>query len=85
MKFVAQQCLRLVENNFSLVFKTFRKHYKLVPLEVFGSDPYKTLVSTVMSARTNDDTTLAASKRLFAKAPDLKSLGQLDQLEISNF
>jgi len=68
--------------NFALTFKVFRKNYVLVPLEVFGNDPYKTLVSTIMSARTNDDTTLAASKRLFSKAPNLKSLDQLDQLEI---
>ncbi|HKB88405.1 MAG TPA: endonuclease III [Patescibacteria group bacterium] len=70
--------------NFPKVFKVFKKNYVLVPLEIFGDDPYKTLVSTIMSARTNDTTTLAASKRLFAKAPDLKSLGKLDQLEISN-
>jgi len=56
----------------------------LVPLEAFGSDPYKTLVSTLLSARTKDEVTLEASKRLFANAPDLKSLGQLDQSEISN-
>ena len=68
--------------NYDRVFKVFKKNYKLVPLEVFGRDPYKTLVSTIMSARTNDDTTLAASKRLFAKAPTLRKLSQLDQLEI---
>lgn len=66
------------------VFKVFEKNYTLVPLEIFGDDSYKTLVSTIMSARTNDDTTLVASLRLFEKAPDLKSLGQLEQLEISN-
>lgn len=49
---------------------------------MFGDDPYKTLVSTLMSARTNDSTTLLASKRLFAKAKNLEQLGQLDQLEI---
>ncbi|HJY99060.1 MAG TPA: endonuclease III [Patescibacteria group bacterium] len=68
--------------NFSKVFRVFKKHYEEVPLEVFGSDPYKTLVSTIMSARTNDDTTLAASKRLFAKASDLKRLSGLSQSEI---
>jgi endonuclease-3 len=62
----------------SRVFRTFRKHYLLVPLEVFGDDPYKTLVATIMSARTNDDTTLAASLRLFKLAPNLKSLKQLN-------
>lgn len=70
--------------NIDKVFKVFRKNYVEVPLEVFGSDPYKTLVSTVMSARTNDTTTLAAANRLFKKTPDLKSLGQLEELEIRN-
>ena len=64
--------------NYEKVFKVFRKNYVLVPLEVFGNDPYKTLVSTVLSARTNDDTTLLASKRLFETAPDFKKLGQLE-------
>ncbi|MCX6705389.1 MAG: endonuclease III [Candidatus Woesebacteria bacterium] len=68
--------------NFPQVFKVFRKYYKLVPLEVFGSDPYKTLVSTLMSARTNDTTTHAAAKRLFSVAPNLVKLDQLDQLQI---
>ncbi len=67
--------------DFSKVFTVFKKHYILVPLEVFGDDSYKTLVSTVMSARTNDDTTLAAAKRLFEKAP---TLHHLDTLEISD-
>lgn len=63
--------------NYSKVFKVFDKHYVLIPLETFKSDPYEILISTVMSARTNDDTTLAAAKRLFSKAPDFKSLGKL--------
>lgn len=70
--------------NYSKVFKVFKKNYVPIPLESFGSDPYKTLISTIMSARTNDDTTLKAASRLFAKAPDLKSLGQLDELKIRN-
>jgi len=63
--------------NYSKVFKVFDKHYKPIPLEVFGSDPYKTLISTLLSARTKDEVTLEASKRLFKKAPDFKSLKQL--------
>ncbi len=51
-------------------------------MEIFGSDPYKTLVSTIMSARTNDDTTLLAAKKLFSKAPDLTSLSRMNQSEI---
>jgi endonuclease III len=64
--------------NFEKVFKVFKKNYLLVPLEVFGNDPYKTLISTVMSARTNDDTTLLAAKRLFEKASNFKELDNLD-------
>ncbi len=69
-------------DNLNKVFSVFRKNYVLVPLEVFGDDPYKTLVSTVMSARTNDDTTLAASLRLFEKAPDIKTLAAMKVEEI---
>ena len=68
--------------NYEKVFKVFNKHYILVPLEVFGDDPYKTLISTLMSARTNDSTTQVAAKRLFYIAPDLKSLAELKVLEI---
>jgi endonuclease III len=70
--------------NYSKVFKVFKRHYVLVPLEIFGSDPYKTLVSTLLSARTKDEVTFEASKRLFRKAPDFKSLDQLGELEIRN-
>lgn len=70
-------------DKFERVFKVFKKHYILVPLEVFGNDPYKTLISTVMSARTNDDTTLLAANRLFDKAPNINKLSNLSELEIS--
>jgi len=64
--------------NYSKVFKVFDKHYKPIPLEVFGNDPYKTLVSTLLSARTKDEVTLEASKRLFAIALNVKILSRLD-------
>ena len=64
--------------NAKQVFSVFEKHYELVPLEVFGPDPYKTLISTLLSSRTKDETTLAASNRLFKKAPDIKSLDKID-------
>ena len=64
--------------DFQKVFKVFKKNYVLVPLEIFGDDPYKTLVSTLMSARTKDEVTLEASKRLFKVAPNVKILNRLD-------
>ncbi|OGM20938.1 hypothetical protein A2955_03655 [Candidatus Woesebacteria bacterium RIFCSPLOWO2_01_FULL_37_19] len=72
------------KNNFERVFSVFKKNYKHVPLEYFKKDPYKTLISTVLSSRTNDVTTHAASERLFKIAPNIKKLGQLGELEIRN-
>jgi len=79
VKFVEQQCSRLVEtNNLSRLFKAFKRNYRMVPLEVFGKNPYKTLVSTILSARTKDEVTFEASKRLFAIASNLKILSEID-------
>jgi len=85
VKFAAQQCSKLAETNnpnFVKVFITFKRHYRLVPLEVFANSPYKTLISTLLSSRTNDDTTLLASKRLFRFAPNLNSLKQINHSTI---
>ena len=71
-----------MQQEFGFVFKTFKKSYREVPLEVFGKDPYKTLVSTLLSSRTKDETTLIASKRLFKKAPNIDKLSKLSQSEI---
>lgn len=70
-------------DNYRQVLAVFSKNYKLVPLEIFGDDPYKTLISTLMSSRTNDDTTLAAAERLFAKAPNIKALTKFSEEEIA--
>ncbi len=69
--------------NYGQVFKVFEKNYIEVPLEVFGDDPYRTLVSTLLSSRTNDDTTLSAATRLFLECPDIKTLEKLPQERIS--
>jgi len=63
--------------DYGRVFKIFKDNYKLVPLEIFGKNPYKSLISTILSSRTNDDTTLKVSKKLFKKAPNIKSLNKL--------
>ena len=55
-----------------------------MPLEVFEKDPYKTLISTILSARTRDEVTLKVSQNLFKIAPDLKSLKELTQKQIEN-
>src|SRR5581483_569144 len=84
-KFVVQPCLRLVRTNKfdpEKVFNTFKRHYELVPLEVFGSDPYKTLISTILSARTRDEVTFEVSKKLFKIAPNMSRLRKLNVNEL---
>lgn len=80
MKFVAQQCSKSEVNsfNFDKVFSTFKKYADGVPLEVFSPDPYKILVSTLLSSRTRDEVTLAACKRLFKAVPTVNALASLD-------
>lgn len=51
-------------------------------MEVFGKNPYKTLISTTLSSRTKDETTLEASKRLFKKAPNFTFMSKLDEESI---
>lgn len=64
--------------NIQKVINVFENNYKLVPLEVFGKDPYKTLISTLLSARTRDELTLKISNRLFSKVKSVKELNQIE-------
>jgi endonuclease-3 len=47
-----------------------------------GEDPFQVLIATLLSARTQDQTTLAASTRLFKVASTPKTLGQLSVRQI---
>jgi len=46
-------------------------------------DPFKVLVATILSARTKDETTARASKKLFNLAPDSKALDLLTEDKIA--
>lgn len=48
-------------------------------LAVQTQSPFKILVATILSARTKDEVTAAASKRLFRLAPDVESLDRLSR------
>jgi endonuclease III len=72
----------MINKNFGKVFKTFSKYYKPIPLEIYSTNAYRTLISTLLSSRTKDEVTLKASKRLFIKAPNIFKLGQISQSEI---
>lgn len=83
VKSVEQQCSKSVETSKIVhLFKTFKRNYTLVPLEVFGKDPYKTLISTILSARTKDEVTLVRSQELFKVADSFEKLKKLSTKQI---
>lgn len=51
-------------------------------IEAQTKDPFKVLVSTILSARTNDKTTSEVSKRLYKKIKTVKDLEKLSVNEI---
>lgn len=84
VKSAEQQCSRSVETSkIDIVYIAFKRNYVLVPLEVFGKNPFKMLISTILSARTKDEVTLVRSKELFKVAPNFKTLNELSESEIS--
>ncbi|MDP8012208.1 MAG: endonuclease III domain-containing protein [Thermoplasmata archaeon] len=56
---------------------------KIKPHEIPFSEPWKVLISTVLSQRTKDETTAMVSERLYKIYPDLESISKanLDHLE----
>ena len=73
----------MVNRNYEKVFAFLEKNYKEIPLEVYGGNPFKTLVSTLLSARTRDETTLTICERLFKKAPDFNQIAQMPTNQIA--
>jgi endonuclease III len=51
-------------------------------MRVREGSPYRTLISTILSARTRDEVTAPASERLFRAAPTPEKLSMLDVQEI---
>ena len=51
-------------------------------IAIRSDDPYKILVSTILSSRTKDEVTLAASERLFSKANNISQLSKLTKKQI---
>ncbi len=52
-------------------------------IAVQTKDPFKVLVATILSARTKDEATATASKKLFKIAPDRKALALLPEEQIA--
>ncbi len=57
-------------------------HYQTPVVDLIAvqtNDPFKILVATILSARTKDETTAKAAKRLFKKASNLQELAALNR------
>jgi endonuclease-3 len=64
------------------VFSVFSINYKTIPLEVFGTDPYQTLISTLLSSRTKDEVTLRVCVKLFSTAKNVKQLNRMSEHDL---
>jgi len=75
-----------IEDVYKTLAKEFAAHRAPVVdlIEAQTGDPFKVLVATILSARTLDGTTTAASLRLFEQAKNLRELGGLTEKEIEN-
>ncbi|KMQ52379.1 Endonuclease III [Chitinispirillum alkaliphilum] len=70
-----------IDTVYHILEKEFRKHRMPVVdlIEAQTNDPFKVLITTIMSARTRDETTTTAALRLFqhvTSPEDLKSISQ---------
>lgn len=74
--------------NIDAIYKALKKEFKkhkmpIVDLiQVQTRDPFKVLISTILSSRTKDATTTAASSGLFAIVKSVKDLAEVPQKKI---
>jgi endonuclease III len=73
-----------IEDVYKILAKEFAAHRAPVVdlIEAQTRDPFKVLVATILSARTLDETTTAASLRLFERAKNPQELRKLTEKEI---
>ena len=73
-----------IEDVYKILAKEFAAHRAPVVdlIEAQTRDPFKVLVATILSARTLDETTTAASLRLFERAKKTQELRKLTEKEI---
>lgn len=74
--------------NINAIYKALKKEFekhKMPVVDLIQSqtkDPFKVLISTILSSRTKDATTTAASSRLFAIVKSVKDLAKVPQKKI---
>lgn len=72
-------------SEFIQILKKEVSNYQVPVVDLMAAQtrsPFKILVATILSARTKDEVTAAASKRLFKFAPDAKGLALLSREKI---
>lgn len=73
------------ERNIGTVLKLLKeevKEFELPAVSHFNLDPFKVLISCILSLRTKDKVTIESSKRLFEKASSCKEMLTLKEDEI---
>ncbi len=66
------------------IFKKLRKYFKEQDMYVPSlGDPFRVLIATVISARTKDEVTEEASRKLFKKFPTPRALANADPKEVA--
>ncbi len=74
-------------HRFMTALKKAFESYGHVPIVTFiaskNQSPYQVLIGTILSARTKDETTAEACRRLFKQAPTVQKLAQLTEQEIA--
>jgi endonuclease III len=69
---------------YEILKKEFYKHRMPVVdlIEMQTGDPFKVLVTTILSARTRDETTVVAAKKLFSKVKSPDDLSALNEAQL---
>ena len=80
--------MKLESNEIESVYKVLADEFKIhrTPvvdlIEIQTKDPFKVLVTTILSARTKDETTAAAAKRLFEHVTNPQDFNKLSESEL---
>src|SRR3989344_3507114 len=76
--------------NIYLIYNILKKetnNWKIPSIELIENqthNPFKILLATILSARTKDEITTKAAKKLFTKVQDTKDLELIDKKELQN-
>ena len=73
-----------IERVYEILGQEFKLHRTPVVdlIEVQTKDPFKVLITTILSARTKDETTAAAARRLFERVKNLSDLREIPENDL---